>query len=84
MPDLKTQFDTAVAESKNLTERPNNTTLLTLYSLYKQASIGDNLEAKPGFTDVVGRAKWDAWIAQKGTPAEVAMQRYIDLIATLN
>jgi len=49
MSDLKTQFEAAVANSKNLTERPDNATLLKLYALYKQASAGDNAEPKPGF-----------------------------------
>ncbi|HWI79072.1 MAG TPA: acyl-CoA-binding protein [Ramlibacter sp.] len=84
MADLKTAFETAVAESKNLTERPDNATLLKLYALYKQATIGDNGEQKPGFGDMVGRAKWDAWNGLKGTSSEDAMQRYIDLVGSLS
>jgi acyl-CoA-binding protein len=84
MSDLKTQFEAAVANSKNLSERPDNMTLLKLYALYKQASAGDNTEKKPGFTDMVGRAKWDAWNALKGTPNADAMQQYIDLIESLS
>jgi acyl-CoA-binding protein len=84
MSDLKTQFETAVANSKNLSERPDNMTLLKLYALYKQASAGDNTEKKPGFTDMVGRAKWDAWNNLKGTPSADAMQQYIDLIESLS
>ncbi len=84
MSDLKTQFEAAVAHSKNLSERPDNMTLLKLYALYKQASAGDNTEKKPGFTDMVGRAKWDAWNALKGTPSADAMQQYIDLIESLS
>ena len=60
MSDLKAAFDAAVAGSKNLTERPGNATLLKLYALYKQATVGDNTEQKPGFSDMIGRAKWDA------------------------
>ncbi|MDP3189789.1 acyl-CoA-binding protein [Rhodoferax sp.] len=84
MSDLKTQFEAAVAHSKNLSERPDNMTLLKLYALYKQASAGDNAEKKPGFTDMVGRAKWDAWNTFKGTPSADAMQQYIDLIKSLS
>ena len=80
---LQKQFEAAVANSKNLSERPDNMTLLKLYALYKQASVGDNTEKKPGFTDMVGRAKWDAWNGLKGTPADQAMQDYIDLIEGL-
>ena len=84
MADLKAAFEAAVANSKNLTERPDNATLLQLYALYKQGSAGDNTEKKPGFTDMVARAKWDAWNKLKGTSNDDAMQQYIDLIGTLS
>ena len=83
MPDLKAAFEAAVAASHDLTQRPDNQTLLKLYALYKQGSEGDNTRVKPGFSDLVGRAKWDAWTALKGTSAEEAMQRYLDLFETL-
>ncbi len=67
MSDLNAQFEAAVANSKKLSEKPDNATLLKIYSLYKQGSIGDNAEKKPGFADMVGRAKWDAWNNLKGT-----------------
>jgi acyl-CoA-binding protein len=84
MADLKTQFEAAAANSKNLSERPDNATMLKIYSLYKQGSIGDNAEKKPGFGDMVGRAKWDAWNSLKGTDSKAAMQQYIDLIESLS
>jgi len=84
MADLKTAFETAVADSRNLSERPDNATLLKLYALYKQATAGDNAEQKPGFGDMVGRAKWDAWNGLKGTSAEDAMRQYIDLVESLS
>ena len=84
MADLTALFDTAVANSKNLSERPDNATLLKIYALYKQATAGDNEEKKPGFTDMVGRAKWDAWNKLKGTSDKDAMQQYIDLIESLS
>ena len=83
MADLKKQFETAAANSKNLSERPDNATMLKIYALYKQGSNGDNSDKKPGFSDMVGRAKWDAWNSLKGTSKEDAMQQYIDLIASL-
>ncbi len=83
MADLKKQFEAAAANSKNLTERPDNATLLKIYALYKQGSVGDNTDKKPGFGDMVGRAKWDAWNACKGTSKDDAMQQYVDLIASL-
>jgi acyl-CoA-binding protein len=83
MADLKTQFEAAVADSKNLPEKPDNMTLLKIYALYKQASSGDVDGKRPGFTDMVGRAKWDAWDAVKGKSADEAMQEYVDLIESL-
>jgi diazepam-binding inhibitor (GABA receptor modulating acyl-CoA-binding protein) len=82
--DLKSAFDAAVASTQDLTRRPDNQTLLKLYALYKQATEGDNAATKPGFSDLVGRAKWDAWTALKGTSASEAMQRYIELVETLD
>ena len=84
MSDLNAAFEAAVANSKNLSERPDNATLLKIYALYKQGTAGDNAEKKPGFSDMVGRAKWDAWNGLKGTSADDAMQQYIDLIESLS
>ena len=83
MADLKAQFEAAVAESKQLPEKPDNMTLLKIYALYKQATSGDVDGKRPGFTDMVGRAKWDAWDGLKGKSADEAMQEYIDLIDSL-
>ena len=83
MSDINAQFEAAVAQSKNLSERPDNPTLLKIYALYKQATEGDNGEKKPSFSDIVARAKWDAWSKLKGTAADAAKQQYIDLIAEL-
>jgi acyl-CoA-binding protein len=83
MSDLKAAFDKAMADSKNLSERPDNATLQKIYARYKQGSTGDNTEKKPGFSDMVARAKWDAWNQLKGTSQDDAMQQYIDLIGEL-
>jgi acyl-CoA-binding protein len=84
MATLKAQFEAAVAESKSLSERPDNSTLLKIYALYKQATAGDNTEKKPGFVDMVGRAKWDAWNGFKGTSGDDAMKQYVALIKSLS
>jgi diazepam-binding inhibitor (GABA receptor modulator, acyl-CoA-binding protein) len=84
MPDLNADFEAAVANSKKLSERPDNPTLLKIYGLYKQATVGDNTEKKPGFSDMVGRAKWDAWNGFKGTSSEDAKRQYVELINSLS
>ena len=83
MSDLKKRFEQAQADVKQLDERPDNATMLKLYSLFKQASEGDVDGKRPGFSDMVGRMKWDAWNELKGTPADEAMQQYIDLVESL-
>jgi acyl-CoA-binding protein len=82
-PALQAAFDAAIAHSKTLTTRPDNLTLLQLYGLYKQGSAGDASGERPGMTDFVARAKWDAWAARKGMPRAEAMQSYIDQINAL-
>jgi len=83
MSTLTEQFEQAVADSKNLPERPDNMTLLKIYALYKQATEGDVQDKRPGFTDMVGRAKWDAWNELKGQSSDEARQAYVDLIEDL-
>ncbi len=80
---LKETFDQAVADSKTLTERPDNSTMLKMYSLYKQATSGDVEGKRPGMMDMINRAKYDAWAELKGKSADEAMQEYIDIIADL-
>ena len=83
MSDLKTQFEQAAQEAKRLPQKPDNQTLLQLYAYYKQAIAGDVSGKRPGFTDMVGRAKYDAWKKLRGTSQENAMQAYIDMVARL-
>ena len=83
MADLKSQFEKAVADSKSLPEKPDNATLLKIYALYKQATGGDVEGKRPGFTDMVGRAKWDAWNGIKGKSSDEAMGEYVELIESL-
>lgn len=83
MATLQAQFEAAVAASKQLPEKPDNMTLLKIYSLYKQATEGDVEGKRPGFTDMVARAKYDAWAAVKGKGSDEAMQEYVDLVESL-
>ncbi len=83
MSDLRAQFDAAAQAAQSLARRPDNDTLLLLYALYKQATAGDAAGGRPGFTDFVGRAKYDAWAKLKGTGKEAAMRDYIVLVESL-
>ena len=81
MSDLQEKFEKAAKEVQTLEQRPDNETLLKLYSLYKQGSQGDISGERPGFADFKGRAKYDAWAKLQGMPREEAMKKYIDLVA---
>ncbi len=83
MADLDADFQAAVADSKQLPQAPGNDVLLKLYALYKQSTEGDNSKKRPGFTDPVGRAKWDAWEGVKGTASDDAKTQYIELVNSL-
>ena len=81
--DLQQEFESAVARSKELTQRPSNEELLNLYALFKQATDGDVNGDRPGGFDFKAIAKYDAWAALKPKPREQAMQEYISLMNTL-
>ena len=82
--ELKEQFEKAAADSKNLTAKPDNETLLQLYSLYKQGTEGDiNTEAPTNPFDFVGKAKYQAWESLKGKEKDAAMAAYVELVEKL-
>ncbi|MDO4694066.1 MAG: acyl-CoA-binding protein [Eikenella sp.] len=77
MSDLKQQFEQAQQDVVSLAERPDNATLLKLYSFYKQATDGDVQGDKPGMFDLVAKKKYEAWAALQGMSAEEAMRAYV-------
>ena len=82
--ELKEQFEQAAADSKNLSQKPANETLLQLYSLYKQSTEGDvNTEPPSDPFDFVNKAKYEAWAALKGKTNEAAMNEYVELVNKL-
>ena len=82
--ELKEKFEKAAAESKNLASKPSNETLLQLYSLYKQGSVGDiDTEPPSNPFDFVAKAKYDAWAALKGKSNDDAMTAYVELVKKL-
>ena len=80
---LQEQFELAVSESRQLSEKPSNDILLKIYSLYKQATKGDITGEKPNGFDFINLAKYNAWESLKGKNSEESMQEYIDLINSL-
>ena len=82
--DLKATFQAATVAAKQTKKKPDNATLLKLYSYYKQASEGDVSGDRPGGFDFVGGAKYDAWSKLKGMSKDEAMQNYIKQVEKLN
>ena len=83
MSTEKEAFEQAAVAAKSLPERPDDSTMLQLYALYKQGSAGDVEGEKPGFFDFVGAAKYEAWEKLKGTSQEDARDQYVSLIRKL-
>ncbi|XP_034042638.1 acyl-CoA-binding protein isoform X2 [Thalassophryne amazonica] len=76
------KFNKAAEEVKVLKQKPTDDEMLQIYSLYKQATVGDVNTARPGMIslDFTGKAKWDAWDKRKGMSKEEAMEKYIELV----
>ncbi|MCF7696903.1 acyl-CoA-binding protein [Mycetohabitans sp. B2] len=83
MREIDARFAQAQDEVKQLSERPSNLTLLRLYALFKQATKGDVHGDKPGLADIVGKYKYDAWAALKGTSQDTAKHQYAELVESL-
>ena len=84
MSDLKKKFEDAAVAVKKLKEDPGSDVKLQLYALYKQGEEGDVQGKRPGFTDMIGRAKYDAWAKAKGTTKDEAMKKYVELVKSLS
>jgi len=82
--DLKAEFEAAAAAAKATRKKPDNKTLLKLYSYFKQATEGDVAAPRPGGFDFVGGAKHDEWSRLKGMSKDEAMQNYIKQVEKLN
>ncbi len=80
---LQEQFEKASKDVHTLKERPGNDILLNLYSLHKQASVGDVNGEEPGMFDFIAKAKYNAWATKKGLTTDEAMQQYVDLVNSL-
>ncbi|MDK2413390.1 acyl-CoA-binding protein, partial [Aphanizomenon sp. 202] len=74
---LEENFNKAAEQVKNLQQQPTDDELKEIYSLYKQATVGDINTERPGMLDFKGKAKWDAWSSKKGMSKEAAMEAYV-------
>ncbi|KAE9405948.1 ACBP-domain-containing protein [Gymnopus androsaceus JB14] len=84
MSFMDAQFDRAVEIVQGLPKTgPIQTDYeekLTMYSLYKQATVGNVKSPRPAMWDMLGRAKWDAWAKHKDLSAYEAKWLYVDAL----
>lgn len=80
---LADEFESAQGQVKKLARTPNPSDLLQLYSLFKQASLGDVSGARPGMLDMRARAKFDAWSKRRGMDTAEAQAAYIEVVERL-
>ncbi|KAL6985609.1 hypothetical protein U1Q18_018985 [Sarracenia purpurea var. burkii] len=80
---LKEEFEEHAEIAKTLPETTSNENKLTLYALYKQATVGPVNTTRPGIFNMRERAKWDAWKLAEGKSKEDAMSAYITKVKQL-
>ena len=85
--ELQVRFEACVEKVRNAPAdgpmKPSNEMKLKMYGLYRQATDGDVHGKRPGMMDVVGRFKYDAWAALKGTSREDAMRQYVNEVEAI-
>ncbi|TFK29216.1 ACBP-domain-containing protein [Coprinopsis marcescibilis] len=81
---IDAQFDRAVQIVQSLPKTgPIQTDYeekLQMYSLYKQATVGNVQTPRPGIFDMLGRAKWDAWDKHRDLDSFEAKWFYVDAL----
>ncbi|XP_019366855.1 PREDICTED: acyl-CoA-binding protein-like [Gavialis gangeticus] len=71
------EFEKVAAMVLQMKIKVTDQELLEIYSLYKQATIGNVNISCPCAVDVKGKAKWEAWNGRKGMSKEDARKNYI-------
>jgi len=82
---LEEAFNKAQAQLVKLSNLPPRETIMKVYGLYKQTTVGDINIERPGFfsADLKGKAKYDAWQQFKGMKKDTACLEYIKLVQEL-
>ena len=76
-------FKECAKDVHKLKQKPDNNTLLELYSYYKQATVGDINIEKPSFFNFKEGAKWDSWAKLKGMSKIQSQVNYIKIVKSL-
>uniref|UniRef100_A0A6M2DRH2 Acyl-CoA-binding domain-containing protein 6 n=1 Tax=Xenopsylla cheopis TaxID=163159 RepID=A0A6M2DRH2_XENCH len=82
--DLVNRFNWAATFLSDNAHNMDSSVLLQLYALYKQATVGCCNIPKPSWFRTQDKMKWEAWSSLKDMPKEIAMEKYIYLISTIN
>jgi diazepam-binding inhibitor (GABA receptor modulating acyl-CoA-binding protein) len=83
MVNVNDLFLKASEDVKVLPFKPDDDTMLLLYSFYKQATVGDVNTDKPSFFNFKDTSKWNAWEKLKGMQKIQAQGNYIKLVKDL-
>jgi len=82
--DINTKFK----ECQNILQRQdkiNDTnTLLKLYGLYKQATIGNNIDEEPNIIYFRDYCKWESWNKYRNLTKKEAKTKFIEFTNTLS
>lgn len=82
--DLESTFQAAADYVSVSSADFSSDKLLLFYGYYKQATHGSCDTPKPGYFDFKNKQKWEAWNKLGELSKEEAMQKYIELITTIN
>lgn len=78
------EFEKAKDLVNTFQDDPGNDAKLKMYGLFKQATVGNCNAPKPGMTDFVGKAKWNAWNSLGEMSKDQAEKEYINLVNNLS
>jgi diazepam-binding inhibitor (GABA receptor modulating acyl-CoA-binding protein) len=80
--ELQERFEKAAKHAQKFVNADNDT-LLDMYSHYKQATVGNCDISSPGFWDIKGKAKYNAWKKLEGMSNDKAKKKYIKIVKKL-
>lgn len=82
--DLNVLFSTASTHVRSIISKLNDDQMLQFYGLYKQATDGPCDKPKPSWYQMTEKQKWEAWMSQKDLGPEAAMEKYIQLLDSID
>jgi diazepam-binding inhibitor (GABA receptor modulating acyl-CoA-binding protein) len=80
---MSAEFTAAADRVLKLATAPSQDEQLSLYSLFKQATVGDCTTEAPSRLKIKDHKKWAAWTGNKGMDKAAAEAAYIALVEKL-